>query len=196
MLPNGNHIFIRHALFSRSFGRNLLNFKYKRINQYHIATITKGNKELLCIISNVGSQKITRENFSSYSSCLYFTNILNIESYSIIGQKLKENLKISDHMILTLQCNRLGHPSSTIFRKITVNSYGHPLINYKLSIPNDHLCIPRSQERLISAPCYLMIAIESPKFQEKLNSYIYGPTHSPSYPFRHFMVIIGASTQW
>ena len=45
ILPNGTHLFIKDALFSRSSWRNLISFKDIRMNGYHIETVSEGNKE-------------------------------------------------------------------------------------------------------------------------------------------------------
>ena len=47
MLHNGTHLFIKDALFSRSFRRNLINFKDIKMNEYHIETVSEDNKILM-----------------------------------------------------------------------------------------------------------------------------------------------------
>ena len=61
LLPNGTHLFIQNALYSSNSQRNLLSFKDICMNGYHIETKNKGNTKFLCIVSNVGSQKVTLE---------------------------------------------------------------------------------------------------------------------------------------
>ena len=44
-----------------------------------IETKNEGNKEFLCIVSNVGSQKLTLEKFSIFLLGLYYTKINIVE---------------------------------------------------------------------------------------------------------------------
>ena len=57
MLPNGTHLFIKDALFSSSSRRNLISFKDIIMNEYHVETVSEGNKEYLCIVTSIGSQE-------------------------------------------------------------------------------------------------------------------------------------------
>ena len=113
LLPNGNHLFIKNALYSSNSRRNLLSFKDIRMNEYYIETKNnKGNKEFLCTISNVGSQNLTLEKFS-FSLGLYCTTINIVESHVVISQKLKgnRNQKLNDPKNLTLWHELLSHMS-------------------------------------------------------------------------------------
>lgn len=55
VLPNVTHIFIRNALYSSNFRRNLLSFKDIRMNGYNIETINGNNKICLRVISRIES---------------------------------------------------------------------------------------------------------------------------------------------
>ena len=160
------------------------------MNGYHIETKNEGNKELLCIISNVGSQKLTLEQFSILSMGLYHTRIGIVESHAIMSQKLK------DPTNLILWHDRLGHPGTTMLKKIVDNSNGHNLTNQHLCLSSGHLCVPCSQGKLITKPSFLKIASESPSFLQRIQGDICGPIHPTSGPFRYYMVLLDASTRW
>ena len=83
VLPNGTHIFIQNALYSSNSKTNLLSFKDIRMNGYHIETINENNKEYLCVISKIESQKLILEKFGTISTGLYFTKIGIVESHFI-----------------------------------------------------------------------------------------------------------------
>lgn len=202
ILPNGTHIFIKDALYSSSSRRNLLSVKDIRMNGYHIQTISENNQECLCIISSIGSQKLTLEKLSMLPSGLYHTKIMTAESYSAIGQKpqtsqkLKLSPKLSDPEAVKLWHDRLGHPGTSMMRNIIDNTSGHSLINHHLVIPPGYLCVPCSLGKLVIKPSQLKIAIESPSFLQRIQGDICGPINPPSGPFRYFLVLIDASTRW
>ena len=50
--------------------------------------------------------------------------------------------------------------------------------------------------KLITKPSYLKLNVESLGFRKRIQGDIYGPIHPLSGPFRYFMVLIDASTQW
>lgn len=144
ILPNGTHIFIQNALYSSNSKRNLQSFKDIRMNGYNIETINENNKEYLCVISIIESQKLILEKFDTISTGLYFTKIGIVESHSIYMSQKPTNTKT-----LILWHDRLGHPESTMMRKIAKNSNGHDLSN-QLNLPSDYLCAPCAQEKLIT----------------------------------------------
>ena len=116
MLQNGTIFHINDALYSRKFRRNLLSFKdihrngYQ--NGYHIETMNEGNEECLCITSVNFGNKIIVEKLPTLSSRLYHTTIKSIESYAVMNQKL------NDPNIFNLWHDRLGHPRSSMIRRI------------------------------------------------------------------------------
>ena len=91
----------------------------------------ENNKEFLCIVSNVGRQKLTLEKFFISSLGLYYTTINLVELHSIVSPKLKgsRSQKLNDLKNLIIWHDRLGHPGSTILKKIVDNSNGHNLAN-------------------------------------------------------------------
>ena len=52
--------------------------------------------------------------------------------------------KLNDPENLIIWHDRLGHPGSTMLKKIVDNSNGHTLENQHLILPSWHLCIPCS----------------------------------------------------
>ena len=149
-LSNDTHLFIKDALFSSSSQKNLISFKDIGMNGYHIETVSEGNKEYLCIVTSIGSQKQILEKLSALSSGLYYTTISNVESHSFMSKTIKLSPKLSDPKALQLWHDRLCHPGATMLRKIIDNSFGHSLKNHQLTIPSGYLCTPCSLGKLIT----------------------------------------------
>ena len=68
-------------------------------------------------------KNVVAEKLLAFSSMLYHTTIKLIESYVVMNQEF------NDLKIFTLWHNRLGHPGSSIMRRIMEQSHGHPLKN-------------------------------------------------------------------
>ncbi|CAA7024739.1 unnamed protein product [Microthlaspi erraticum] len=187
VLPMGTKLEISDALYSPKSNRNLLSFKDIRKNGYHIETMSEGDVEYLHITSNTqGSKKIV-ERLPAFSTGLYHTNISTIEANVVVNQKFTENFIVWH--------DRLGHPGTTMMRKIITNSCGHSLQNQKI-LPNDFTCAACSQGKLIIRPSPAKITSESINFLERIQGDICGPIHPPCGTFRYFMVLIDASTRW
>ncbi|XP_074267237.1 uncharacterized protein LOC141590558 [Silene latifolia] len=187
LLPWGTKIEVVDALYSPKSQRNLLSFKDIRRNGYHIETISEGNNEFLQITSITQGTKHVIEKLPTFSTGLYYTKINTIEVNAILNQKFSDN-SIIWH-------DRLGHPGSTMMRRIVQNSCGHSLKNRKF-LPNNFPCAACSQGKLIIRPSPVKINFESISFLERIEGDICGPIHPSSGPFRYFMVLIDASTRW
>ena len=134
VLPNGTRFHINDALYSSKSRRNLLSFKDIRRNGYHIETMNEGNKECLYITSIISGKMIVAEKLLAFSSGLYHTTIKSIESNVVVNQKF------NDPKIFNLWHDRLGHPRSSMIRRIIEHSNGHPLKNQKILLPNELSC--------------------------------------------------------
>ena len=97
--------------------------------------------------------------------------------------------KLSHPNIFMLWHDRLGHPRSTIMRRIIENSHGHPLKNHKILLSSDYPCTACSQCKLIVRPSHTKVLVESPTFLERIQGDICGP-------FCYFMMLIDVSFQW
>ena len=85
--------------------------------------MNEGNKERLYITYIIYGKKIIAEKLSAFSSGLYHMTIKSIESNVVVNQKFK------DPKIFNLWHDRLGHPGSSMIRRIIEHSNGHPLKN-------------------------------------------------------------------
>ena len=122
------------------------------------------------------------EKLPAFSSRLYHTNIKPIESYAVMNQKF------NDLKIFTLWHNRLGHPESSMMRRIIEQSHGHPLKNQKILLSNEFSCDPCSQGKLIVKPSFHKIMSESPVFFRK-NTWGHMWTYSST--MRNFLLFYG-----
>ena len=75
------------------------------------------------------------EKLSAFSSGLYYITITTIELNMVMSQKL------SHPNIFMLWHGRLGHPGSTMMRRIIEKSHEHPLKNQKILLSSDYPCI-------------------------------------------------------
>ena len=190
MLPNRTKFHINDALYSSKFTRNLLSFKDIRRNGYHIEVMNEANIECLYITSIVYDKKLIMEKLSTFSYGLYHTNIKPIESYDIVNQKF------NNPKTFVLWHDRLGHPGSSMMRRIIEHSHVHLLKNQNILLPNEYSCSACSQGKLIVKPSFRKVTFESPVFLERIHEDICGPIHPPCGPFCYFMVLIDASTRW
>ena len=100
------------------------------------------------------------EKLSAFSSRLYHTTIKPIESYVVVNQKF------NDH-------DRLGHPGSSMMRRIIEHSHGHQLKNQNILLPNEYSCAACSQGKLIVRPSFTKVISESPIFlEEYMGTYV------------------------
>ena len=136
-------ILMMHYIISKSL-RNLLSFKDICKNGYHIEIMNEGNKECLYITSIIYGKNIVAEKLPTFFFGLHHTTEKPIKSYAVINQKF------NDPKIFTLWHNRLGHPGSSMMRRIIEQSHGNPLKNQKILLPNEFSCDPCSQGKLMS----------------------------------------------
>ncbi|KAM2637804.1 hypothetical protein EV1_022251 [Malus domestica] len=155
MLPNGTILSIQNALYATRSTRNLLSFKYIRLNGYHIETKSAENVEYLCITSN-DTQKRILEKLHGLLSGLYYIYIKTVESHTVMNQKF------IDSKVYILWHNRLGHPGSTMMHRTITNSNGHPLLSRHIAISNDNPCKACSQGKLVIRSSQLKVNAESP----------------------------------
>ncbi|CAL9019548.1 unnamed protein product [Prunus brigantina] len=104
--------------------------------------------------------------------------------------------KSIDSNTFKLWHDRLGHPGSTMMRRIITNSKGHPLLTKHITVSSDNLCQACSQGKLVIRPSQPKVDVESPSFLQRIQGDICGPIHPPCGPFRYFMVLVDASTRW
>ena len=190
MLPKWTRFHINDALYSNKFIRNLLSFKDIRRNGYHIETMNDGNKECLYITSIVYDKKLVVKALLAFSTGLYHTTIKPIESYVVVNQKF------NDPKTFVLWHDRLGHPGSSMMRRIIENSQEHELKNQKILLSHEYPCVACLQGKLIVRSSHTKVKFESPIFLKRVHGDICGPIHPPRGPFRYFMVLIEASMRW
>ena len=151
MLPKGTRFHINDALYSRKSIRNLLNFKDIRRNEYHIETMNDGNKECHYITSIVSCKKLVVETLLAFSIGLYHTTIKPIELYVVVNQKF------NDSKTFVLWHDKLGHPGSSMMRRIIENSQGNELKNQMILLSHEYPCVVCSQGKLIVRPSHTKV---------------------------------------
>ena len=158
MLPKGTRFHINDALYYSKSIRNLLSFKDIHKNGYHIETMNDGNKECLYITSIISGKKLVVETLLAFSTRLYHTTIKPIESYVVVNQKF------NDPKTFVLWHDRLGHPRSSMMRRIIENSQGRELKNQKILLSHEYPCVACSQGKLIVRSSHTKVKFQSPIF--------------------------------
>nr|GEU90436.1 retrovirus-related Pol polyprotein from transposon TNT 1-94 [Tanacetum cinerariifolium] len=113
---------INKAIFSPKSRRNLLSFGDIYLNDYDTQTTTIENEKYLHIIdkSNV------LEKLSMLNSGLHYTHLSMAESHMVIKEKS------CDPGIVSMWHDWLGHPGSTMMKRIIGSTHGHPLKDQKI----------------------------------------------------------------
>ena len=93
MLCGGTILHIENALYFSKSNRNLLSFKYIRLNEYHIETKDDEDIEYLCITQPNWDKKSVMEKPKTFFSGLYYTYISTIEVHAIVNQKFTNDNK-------------------------------------------------------------------------------------------------------
>ncbi|XP_060203039.1 uncharacterized protein LOC132631479 [Lycium barbarum] len=189
LLPGGTILAISDALYCSKSRRNLLSFKVIRQNGYHIETANEGKVECLYIITMKAGEKFVHEKLPALSSGLYHTSIGAVETHVVVNKRFNDS---NDFIIWH---DRLGHPGSSMMRKIIKNSHGHTLKNQKILQFKEFSCAACSQGKLIIKPSATKVGIESPAFLERIQGDICGPIHPSCGPFKYYMILIDASTR-
>ena len=114
ILPGGTILHLQDALYSTQSKHNLLSFKDIRGNGYHLETMSDGTTEFLLITATHDGKKCILAKLRSLECGLYLTTINTIESYAIL------NPKFSNSTPIVLWHERLGHPGTSMLRRIFV----------------------------------------------------------------------------
>ena len=163
MLRNETGFHINDVLYSSKSTRILFSFKDIRRNGYHIETMNEVSKECHYITSIVYGKKLIVEKLSAFSSKLYHIAINSIESYVVM------NNKFNDPKTFILWHDRLGHPRSSMMRRIIEHSHGHPLNNQNMLLANKYPCVACSQGKFIVRPSFSKVIYELSVFLERIH---------------------------
>ena len=190
ILPGGTILHLQDALYSIESKHNLLSFKDIRWNGYHLETMSNETTEFLLITATHDGKKCFLEKLRSLECGLYLTTINTIESYAIL------NSKFSNSTPIVLWHERLGHPGTSMLRRILHQSNGHFLTTGHISSHTDYNCLACTQGKFIIRPSSLKVDSDTPQFVERIQGDICGPIDPTSGPFRYFVVLVDASSRW
>ena len=131
ILLSGTILHLQDALYSTQSKCNLLSFKDIRWNGYHLETMNDETIEFLLITVTHDDQKCILEKLRSLECGLYLTTINTVESYAIL------NPKCSNSTPIVLWHERLGHPGTSMLRRILHLFNGHSLTTGHISSHTD-----------------------------------------------------------
>ncbi|GJZ07345.1 disease resistance CC-NBS-LRR class family protein [Tanacetum coccineum] len=126
---------------------------------------------------------------------LRFQDFKKVNEYTSALFRICRTLRFCGQTVT--EADMLGHPGSTMTKRIVENTHGHPLKDQKFpKIDKVPLCTSCSLGKLIARSSPLKVENESPMFLERIQGDICGLIHPPCGPFRYFMVLIDASSRW
>ncbi|KAG7568080.1 GAG-pre-integrase domain [Arabidopsis thaliana x Arabidopsis arenosa] len=149
-------------------------------------TVGERNKESILITKITLGHKQVLETIPALSTGLYYAKVNMIEANNALKARFQD---------YTIWHDRLGHPGTTMMRKLIQSSQGHTLRENRV-FPQHLTCTACSQGKLITRPSSVKVSKETLHFLERIQGDICGPIHPPSGTFRYFMVLIDASTRW
>ncbi|WZZ50510.1 hypothetical protein YC2023_050617 [Brassica napus] len=152
-LPIETKFSINNTLFSPNSKRNLLSFKDIYLQGFDTQSVTEDGKKYMYItLEKSGKQKVL-EKLPKLSYGMHHTYISAIESHLVIKENSGD---------FTLWHDRLGHPGTTMMRKIIENSHGHSLKPQEVYQGNKMTCTACSLGKLIIRPSPTKIDKELP----------------------------------
>ena len=146
ILPSGTILHLQAALYSTQSKCNLLSFKDIHWNGYHLETMNDETTEFLLITATHDGKKCILEKLRSLECGLYLTTISTVESYAIL------NPKFSNSTPIVLWHERLGHPCTSMLRRVLHQSNGHSLTTGHISSHTDYNCLTCTQGKFITQP--------------------------------------------
>nr|GEU59395.1 hypothetical protein [Tanacetum cinerariifolium] len=176
--PNRNYTYHRGGYNGRGRGQ--------RNNTYHALQVNNFNQKN----NKVGTSQNHEGSCFRCGSENHWSKACRIPSHLF-----KE--KYCDPGIFSLWHDRLGHPGSTMMKRIVKNTHGHPLKDQKFSkMDKVPLCISCSLGKLIVRPLPLKIKNESPVFLERIQVYvpIVPPQRTKIGPQRRLGIYVGYET--
>ena len=135
ILPGGTILHLQDALYSTQSKRKLLSFKDILWNGYHLETMSDETIEFLLITATHDGKKCILKKLRSLECGLYLTTINTIEYYAIL------NSKFSNSTPIVLWHERLGHPGTSMLKRILHQSNGHSLTIGHISSHIDYNCL-------------------------------------------------------
>jgi transposase InsO family protein len=198
VLFGGTTLTIDNAMLAPSAYRSLISFKDLRVHGIHTSTVMKSGKEAL----ELRQGTVVLATAYAGVSGLYELQISasppppKVSLASELSQSTTEHPQILASIgrmpsKVGLWHNRLGHPGTTMFRRMIPILSGHEVCQgdaNKLEV-----CGACAQGKLIKQPSRWKLPTELPPRLHRLHGDICGPIAPASGPFRYFMVLVNAS---
>jgi hypothetical protein len=189
VLPGGTTLRIKHAMYAPSAHRSLISFKDLRAHGVHTFTTVKGNSEALELRQG---PKVIATAYAG-SSGLYELSITSTHHSQLksalasdFSQSQTENQKLPSSGSLPTKVElwhrRMGHPGTTMFRRMVPILSGHEVC---LGDTNKvGVCGTCAQGKMIQRPSRWKLPTELPPRLHRLHGDICGPIIPASGPFR------------
>jgi hypothetical protein len=201
-LPGNIPVICREAIYAPDAPRSLISYRDLRANNIHVSTVLENDEEAL---------KLWQGERALASAVAGAEGLYEIAINAIspaprakegIGQAAREVVpgakgRNPARSFLTAQASsdlwhkRLGHPGTTIFRRMIPLLTGHPLTPSDANkIAPCEACI---QGKMIKRPSKWQLPTEMPQPLHRLQGDVCGPINPPLGQFKYFLVLIDAS---
>ena len=194
VLPGGTILEIENAMYALDAHRSLISFKDLRVNGIHTTrSVIKENEALVL-------QRGTAVLATAFAGCgglyeLPITSGITPQKASLASEpsqpRVGDSMKPTSPPTKTgLWHKRMGHPGSTMFRRMV------PILSgYEVCMEDTNklgVCGACAQGKLINRPSRWKLPTELPPRLHRLHSDVCGPITPHSGPFRYFMVLVDA----
>jgi hypothetical protein len=194
VLPGGTTLLIERAMYAPSAHRNLISFKDLRAHGVHTFTVVSGNSEAL----ELRHRTVVIATAYAGRNGLYELPI-DSASHPLPKGALASDLSPSQKLAspgnvptkVELWHNRMGHPGTTMFRRMIPILSGHEVCQGDANKVG--VCSACAQGKMINRPSCWKLPTKLPLRLHRLHGNICGPIIPASGPFRYFMVLVDAA---
>jgi hypothetical protein len=203
ILPGGYTLVCQRAMYAPEAPRSLISYRDLRDNGIHVSTGVDNGEEILSL--RKGTEILTTA--IAGQEGLYKVPIRSLMDAPIDGEEMYIKARAGDPVIS--RCNmakgvsvdtvtkpdlwhrRLGHPGTTVLRRMLPLITGHNL--HTSDAEKTHDCVACIQGKFIKRPSHWTLPEELPPPFYRLHGDICGPINPPSGTFRYFFVLVDAS---
>lgn len=207
ILPGGFPLNCERAMYAPDAPRSLISYRDLRARKIHVSTAVENDEEVLEL-----RQGLTILATAKAGADGLYTIVIkspdNVSPVSLIDEEevckaawasvpnafsrnLAKGLSTDIKAKPDIWHERLGHPGTTLFRRMIPLTTGHNLVT--ADAEKTHDCVACIQGKCIKRPSKWTLPTELPPPLFRLHGDICGPINPPSGTFRYYLVLVDAS---